>query len=124
MPVFAFVNGVAFVFLVYTVFSLVNLHGLLGWALPPGLPVWGALLIAIAVYQIAMTPVRVTRHVAIRWYGGHAAWDGLFGLIVIGTIVWVFLTHSAEARDALQQFGQNIPGVWWDFRQAVSGFFR
>jgi len=124
MPVFAFVNGVSFVFLVYVIFSLVNTRAVLGWALPSGLPVWGALLLAFIAYQVVMTPIRVTRHVALRWYGGHAAWDGLFGLIVLGTIVWMFLTHQAEARDALQQFGQNIPGVWRDFRQAVSGLFR
>jgi phage shock protein PspC (stress-responsive transcriptional regulator) len=119
MPLFVLVSVVGLLALAFVVVSLVNTHAVLGWTLPPDIPVWAALLGAFVLYLMVMAPFHAARHAARQTYGWYAAWDGLLWLAVIGVMIWIASTHGPEIRDVLRRFFQNLPDVWHGLQRST-----
>jgi hypothetical protein len=124
MPLFVLVSVAGLLALAFVVVSLVNAHAVLGWPLPPDIPVWAALLGAFVLYLMVMAPFHAARHAARQTYGWYAAWDGLLWLAVIGVMIWIASTHGPEIRDVLRRFFQNLPDVWHELRRSTDSLLN
>jgi phage shock protein PspC (stress-responsive transcriptional regulator) len=124
MPLFVLVSVVGLLALAFVVVSLVNTHAVLGWTLPPDIPVWAALLGAFVLYLMVMAPFHAARHAARQTYGWYAAWDGLLWLAVIGVMIWIASTHGPEIRDVLRRFFQNLPDVWHGLQRSTDSLLN
>jgi phage shock protein PspC (stress-responsive transcriptional regulator) len=123
MPLFVLVSVAGLAALAFIVVSLVNSGTVLGWTLPPDIPVWAAILCAFVVYLIVMAPFHAARQAARYTYGWYAAWDGLIWLAVIGVMIWIASTHGPEIRDVLRRFFQNLPNVWHGLQRSADALF-
>jgi hypothetical protein len=116
MPIFGIVHAALFMFLLFSIVSLVNTHEILGWPIPAGIPLWGGILLLVAAYTIVSAPVHAIRHASSLAYNPNypwfAAWGGLLwlGFSILG--VWLAYNHLPE----VQQFFQNLPAVWNEIR--------
>jgi phage shock protein PspC (stress-responsive transcriptional regulator) len=120
LPVFGLAHVALFVVMAAVVISLVNHGGVLGWMLPPDIPLWAAVLIVFIGYQILVAPFRA----AAMWGtpaapGGAPAlfafWQGLAWLIGLAFVVWIASDHVPEIREFLQR----MPEVFREFIQAM-----
>jgi phage shock protein PspC (stress-responsive transcriptional regulator) len=133
LSLFSFLRGALFLLLVLGIFSIVSTGALFHIALPAGLPVWGAILILLFVYQVIAWPVRATRH--MLWHHGwggssptlpvfYGFFDTLVWLAVLGVLVWLADRHIPQVHQALQ----NLPAFfhhaadsvkeWWSVQKS------
>jgi phage shock protein PspC (stress-responsive transcriptional regulator) len=120
LPLFGLAHVALFVVMAAVVISLVNHGGVLGWMLPPDVPLWAAVLIVFVAYQIVVAPFR-----AAAMWGSPAApgpaqplfafWHAVAWLIGLAFIVWIASNHLPEIRE----FVQRMPEVLREFAQAM-----
>jgi len=114
LPIFALISGVLFLALILAIVSLIATHAVLGWALPPHIPLWAAIVIAVLLYSVVVSPLRLARHGGYYGPYGHG-WIGLWGallwtaLIVAG--VWVALLHWPDVQHFLEHLSTTIQGI-------------
>jgi phage shock protein PspC (stress-responsive transcriptional regulator) len=119
MPVFGLIHIALFVIVIAIVISLVNSGEILGWYLPPDVPLWAALLIVLVAYQIVVAPFRL----AGQWGSSPAPgvpawfafWQAVAWLIGLAFVVWIASNHLPEIREFLQR----VPEVFREFVQAM-----
>jgi phage shock protein PspC (stress-responsive transcriptional regulator) len=109
-PIFAIINAVLLVALVVTIVSLVTTHAVLGWALPPHIPFWVAIIAAVVIYQIVTAPIHLSRH---AYYGPAShPWFALWGTLVwtalIVALVWIAWLHWAEVQLFVQHLSATL----------------
>jgi phage shock protein PspC (stress-responsive transcriptional regulator) len=112
-PIFAIISAALLVALVVTIVSLVATHAVFGWALPPHIPFWLAIILAIVVYQIVTGPIHWSRH---AYYGSAThAWFGLWASVVwtalIVALVWAAWWHWAEVQYFFQHLSTALHNV-------------
>jgi hypothetical protein len=110
-PIFAIVNVALLVLLAFVLISLATTHAVFGFAMPAGLPLWAAILIAIAIYTAVASPFHHVHRAA--WYGYPGVdwwgpWVGLVWLALIAFSIWWGYHHVPEVHAFIQQ----LPGVW------------
>jgi phage shock protein PspC (stress-responsive transcriptional regulator) len=120
LPLLRLVHVALFVLMAAVVISLVNHGGVLGWMLPPDIPLWAAVLIVFVAYQIVVAPFR-----AAGMWGTPAApgspqalfafWHAVAWLIGLAFIVWIASNHLPEIREFLQR----IPDLVREFVHAM-----
>jgi phage shock protein PspC (stress-responsive transcriptional regulator) len=116
-PAAELVRGALFLLFAIAAISVVNSGTALGWPLPLGLPVWGALLILVATYNFLSLPLHLTRSAsgpaeAAQWWGvGGTA----IRLAVVGVLLWLAINNAPEVRE----FVQRLPGVFRAFLDAL-----
>jgi phage shock protein PspC (stress-responsive transcriptional regulator) len=123
MPLFALAHLALVVMLGATVISLVNTGAVLGWTLPPGVPMWAGIIILFIGYQIVVSPIRVME----RWSwqmrgpvaGPDAYWMSAVWLIGMAAAVWFASNHIPEIRE----FIQRLPPLVQQFAEAVRRAF-
>jgi hypothetical protein len=123
MPIFVLLSVAGLAALAFVVISLVNTRAVLGWTLPPDIPVWAALFGAFILYVMVMAPFQAARHAARYRYGWYAAWDGLLWLAVVGVMIWIASTHGPEIREVLRRFFQHLPEVWHGLQRSADALF-
>ncbi len=124
VPIFALAHLALFLTMAAMMISLVNTGAILGWALPPDVPVWAGALMLLIAYQIVVSPIRAVQHWSWQaWSGGqpgpYAFWNAVIWLLGIAFVVWLGSNHIPEIRE----FIQRLPPLFRQFVEAVRGFF-
>jgi len=102
---------VLFVALILAIGSLVTTHAVLGWALPPQLPLWAAIIIALVLYHVAASPLRFARHAGYYGpygYGWFALWGAMVWTALVVLCFWFAWWHWAEVQHFLQHLSVQI----------------
>ena len=112
-PIFAIISAAFLVALIVTIVSLVATHAVLGWVLPPHIPLWVAIVAAVVLYQVVTAPIHLSRH---AYYGPAShAWFALWGTLVwtalIVALAWLTWLHWAEVQPFLQHLSTILHGV-------------
>lgn len=116
-PLYAIVNIALIVLLVLAIVSLAKTHALFGYAIPPDMPLWMAILIVIIVYQVIASPFHLSRRLAVYQEvraPAVAAFEPFIGLVWLGFIafaIWYGYHHVPAVHD----FIQRLPAIWSDF---------
>ena len=83
-----------------------------GLALPPGIPLWAAILILIVLFQLVTSPIRAARHASYyawgRDQGWFMVWDGVFAMAVTCLVFWLVYHYIWPVED-FQHFVDKIP---------------
>jgi hypothetical protein len=112
LPVFAVLDAALFVAWILVIVSAVMTGTIFGWPLPSDLPVWGSLLILIAISLAATAPLRAARHTAHhawgRYYAPWAALSGVFWLGFTVLFLWLAYQHIPQVHALLDQ----VPAFW------------
>jgi phage shock protein PspC (stress-responsive transcriptional regulator) len=114
LPIFALISGVLFLVLVLAILSLVTTHAVLGWALPPHIPLWAAIVIAVVLYSVVVSPLRFARHAGYYGPYGHgwiALWGAMLWTAIIVACVWVALLHWPQVQSFLEHLSTTIHGI-------------
>jgi phage shock protein PspC (stress-responsive transcriptional regulator) len=90
VPIAALLGAVVFVAFVLALFSLVTQHGILGWGLPFGVPLWVAIVALVVVYVMISTSLRMIRHGGQQAGGYHPVWGTFHGLLWVGFVALLF----------------------------------
>ncbi len=112
-PMFALINTVLALVLVFTLISIVSNNEVFGYPLPPGVPVWAWILMALFGYQIIASPFRFARRAA--WYPCGPPYSAVIGPFVGVLWIAVLLVAGWWAYDHLpqvQDFIQRVPEIW------------
>lgn len=120
VPVFALAHLALFLMMAAMMISLVNTGAILGWTLPPGVPVWAGALMLLVAYQIVVSPIRAVQHWSWQmWSGGqpgpYAFWNAVIWLLGIAFVVWIGSNHIPEIRE----FIQRLPPLIRQFAEAI-----
>jgi phage shock protein PspC (stress-responsive transcriptional regulator) len=110
IPIAAILNALLFGALILAIGSLVTTHGVFGWALPPQIPLWAAIVIAVVLYSFVASPLRFARHAG--YYGplGYA-WFALWGVlwtVLLAVFVWLAWWHWADVQLFLQHLSLTL----------------
>jgi phage shock protein PspC (stress-responsive transcriptional regulator) len=96
LPVFAVINASVFVAWILVILSAVTTRTIFGWALPPEMPLWAALLVLFAIYVAVVGPLSAARHGArSAWGPYYAPWAAISGLLWVGfTMLFFWLSYQ------------------------------
>lgn len=114
LPIFALISGVLFLALVLAILSLVTTHAVLGWSLPPHIPLWAAIVVAVVLYSVVVSPLRLARHAGYYGPYGHgwiALWGAMFWTALIVACAWVALLHWPQVQHFLEHLSATIQGI-------------
>jgi phage shock protein PspC (stress-responsive transcriptional regulator) len=111
-PVFGLVGAGLFVLFISAFISMASTGAVLGWSLPPQIPLWAGLLILVALY-VAMHETITTARRATYALGGpsqarFAALDGLFWLAFCALFLWIAYLYLP----AVQYFIDRLLSMW------------
>jgi phage shock protein PspC (stress-responsive transcriptional regulator) len=114
LPIVGIVSALLFLALIGAILSLVTTHAVLGWALPPHIPLWAAIVLAIVLYHVIASPLHVARRG--YYYGpyGHgwlALWGAMLWMALIAACVWVALLHWPDVQHFLEHLSAAIQGI-------------
>lgn len=109
-PLFAIINVALLVLLAFVLISISTTHAVFGIAIPAGVPLWAAILIAVGIYTAVASPFHHVHRAA--WYGyptdWWGPWIGLLWLAFIAFSIWWGYHHVPEVRAFIQQ----LPAMW------------
>ncbi len=112
LPVFAIINAAVFVSWVFVLLSVILTGTVFGWPLPTDLPLWGSILILIALYAVATAPLRAARHAGYQAWGPHyGPWGALAGVFWLGftaLFFWLAYQHIPQVHALIDQ----LPATW------------
>ena len=91
---------------------LASTGSLLGWQLPPDIPLWAAIVIIILVFSAITSPLRHARKAIFRYNSGpDMHWIfGTYQLLTLGvwaSVCWFAYTHIPEVREFFGNFIWN-----------------
>jgi len=94
------------------VILLASTGNLLGWQLPPDIPLWAAIVIIILVFSAVTSPLRHARKAIFRYNSGpDMHWIfGTYQLLTLGVwvaVCWIAYTHIPEVREFFGNFIWN-----------------
>jgi phage shock protein PspC (stress-responsive transcriptional regulator) len=124
LPVFALIHFALFVTMAAMMVSLVNTGAILGWPLPPNVPVWAGALMLLVGYQIVVSPIRAVHHWSWQLRGdgqpgAYALWNAAIWLIGMALVMWIGSNHIPEIREFLQR----LPPLVREFAEAMRNLF-
>ncbi|HUF23075.1 MAG TPA: PspC domain-containing protein [Vicinamibacterales bacterium] len=124
MPVFGLLQFALFFVLVAAMVSLVNTGEVLGWELPPDMPVWAGLLILLVGYQLISSPLRGMQYMSAQpgaglHPAGYGFWNAVVSLVALAFLFWFAAGHIPE----IQEFLQRLPEVGREFADAMRELF-
>ena len=104
----------------FVVLSLLATGSVLGWSLGH-LPLWGAVVLLIVLYQIVVSPLRAARYAHSPYfyayrYRSHALADALIGLLILALLVWLLDHHLAAVQHVLSVLSQRVASLWQQAR--------
>ena len=114
LPIFALISGVLFLALILAIVSLITTHAVLGWVLPPHIPLWAAIVIAVLLYSVVVSPLRLARHGGYYGPYGHgwiALWGAMLWTALIVAGVWVALLHWPDVQHFLEHLSATLQGI-------------
>ncbi len=123
LPFAAILNVVLFLALLGAILSLVMTHAVLGWMLPPHIPLWVAIVLAIVLYHVVASPLHFARHAGYYGPFGHgwyALWGAMLWTAIVVACVWVALLHWPDVQHFLEHlsaliqqlnFGGHAPAI-------------
>jgi phage shock protein PspC (stress-responsive transcriptional regulator) len=118
VPIAAVLGALLFVALVLAIGSLIETHAILGWTLPPHIPLWAAIVILIVLYQCVASPLHYAHRIG-RYgpfgYGWLALWGSLLWTGCVVVLVWLAWRHWPEVQSFLQHLPESLHniGSWW-----------
>ncbi|HEX5474786.1 MAG TPA: PspC domain-containing protein [Vicinamibacterales bacterium] len=119
-PIYAVVSVALVVLLALALMSLGATHALFGYPLPPGVPLWAAFLVVIAVYSLIASPFHHSHRYGPYGYTPLHAWVhslvGLLWLVVIAFSIW----YGYHYVPAVHDFILRLPDVWNQFVDSLS----
>jgi phage shock protein PspC (stress-responsive transcriptional regulator) len=125
VPFFALAHLALFLTMAAMLISLVNTGAILGWTMPPDVPVWAGALMLLIGYQIVVSPIRAVQHWS--WQlgtggqpGPYAFWNAVIWLLGIAFVVWIGSNHLPEIRE----FIQRLPPLIQQFAEAIRRLFE
>lgn len=123
-PVFGLVQFALFFVLVVAMVSLVNTGDVLGWELPPDMPVWGGLLILLVGYQLISSLLRGMLYMSAQpgtglHPAGYGFWNAVVSLVALAFLFWFAAGHIPE----IQEFLRRLPEVGREFGDAMHDLF-
>lgn len=112
-PMFGLINTVLALALAFMLIGIVADNEVFGYALPPGVPVWAWVLMALFAYQIVASPFKFARRAAWYPYGPpyHVMFGPFVGLLWIAVLVvagWWAYDHMPQVHE----FIQRVPDIW------------
>jgi phage shock protein PspC (stress-responsive transcriptional regulator) len=114
LPIVALLNAVLFLALILAILSLVTTHAVLGWALPPHIPLWVAIVLAVVIYHVVASPLHYARHGGYYGPFGHG-WLALWGVMVwtalVVACVWIALLHWPEVQHFFEHLSAALQGL-------------
>jgi phage shock protein PspC (stress-responsive transcriptional regulator) len=113
VPVFTLIGAALFVVVVIAIVSLFRTGGIFDWALPHEVPVWGAILILVIIYQAVHMPLRAASRASYeatagRRHGWLAAADGVLWLGFAALLFWLAYLFMPEVRSLFE----SMPFDW------------
>jgi phage shock protein PspC (stress-responsive transcriptional regulator) len=111
LPIAALLNAVLFLALILAILSLVATHAVLGWVLPPHIPLWVAIVVALVLYHVVVSPLRFARHAGYYGPFGHpwsALWGAMLWTALVVACVWAALLHWPDVQHFLEHFSALI----------------
>ncbi len=119
IPIAAIVGAALFIALILAILSLVMTHAVLGWTLPPHLPLWAAIVILVVLYHVVASPLHAAHR--IGRYGPYGyGWAALWGTLVwTGCLIlcaWLAWRHWPEVQSFLQHLPQSLQGIGLPWR--------
>ena len=112
VPILAIANTLLDCAAIAAIVILASTGGLLGWQLPPDIPLWAAVLVIILIFSAITSPLRHARK-AIFYYnsGPNSHWMAasyqLLSLAVFVIIWWAAYTRVPEVREFFSHFFSN-----------------
>ena len=104
--------------------SLVNTGAILGWQLPPDVPLWAA---ALMLSRLSDRRLAIPGRTALVWRSGAGAgagwfafWNAVIWLIGLAFVVWFASDHIPE----ITEFMQRMPHLFREVMYAVRDFVR
>jgi phage shock protein PspC (stress-responsive transcriptional regulator) len=124
LPLFALAHFALLLTFGFMVVSLVNTGAVLGWTLPPDVPVWAGILVLFIGYQVVVSPIRAVQHWSFQipaggQPGAFAFWNAVVWLTGMAFIVWIASNHMPEIRE----FIQKLPPLIQQFAEAMRRLF-
>lgn len=112
LPILSIISGALFCVWLAVLFSLLTTGAVFGWPLPPDVPFWVGLIVAMMLYSMFAWPLHAMRRASYYalggvHYSGVAAWDSLMGLGFTILFLWFAYQYFPEVRE----FVQNIPAM-------------
>ncbi len=105
MAVASLVSALLSVLLLLAIVSLVMKRAVLGWTLPPHLPLWAAIVILVVIYSVLVSPLRFVRHfgsVDPFVAGWQSLWRALAWIAVLVLLAWLAREHWPAVQSALR----------------------
>jgi phage shock protein PspC (stress-responsive transcriptional regulator) len=121
-PFFALASLVVTLAVFYAIYSILVHGAAFGIGVPAGIPHWAAIIILLFLIQFIVWPLKAMRHSVLYGYGPpyyHPVvhfWNGIAGLAVFVVVVWLFIHHPSQVRDAIQNFGHEMRAAFEAFR--------
>jgi phage shock protein PspC (stress-responsive transcriptional regulator) len=114
VPVFTALSAVVFVAFALAVLFLAVTGGILDWSLPPDIPVWTAVLIALIGYLALQGPLRAARRASYEAtagprHGWVAAADGLLWVGFVALLFWIAYLSFPEVHDLFEDLRRGWP---------------
>jgi phage shock protein PspC (stress-responsive transcriptional regulator) len=104
VPIAALLGALVFVAFILAMFSLVTQHGIFGWSLPFGMPLWVGIVALILLYVVVSTSLRMIRQGSYPSTGYHPGWGAFHGVLWIGFVAllfWVAYTYLPGVRELI-----------------------
>jgi phage shock protein PspC (stress-responsive transcriptional regulator) len=120
VPVFMVINLALFVVLWFAIHSLATTGAVSGWAIPPGMPFWVAVLIVVSLFALATSPLSLARHISYRAYSHYplfAIWSGVVWMAVVVVLIYYGSQHQTEVRDFIARLPEMWREIWTGFQQ-------
>lgn len=124
VPVFGLLQFALFFVMAAAMVSLVNTGEVLGWDLPPDMPMWAGLLILLVGYQLISSPLRGMQYMSAQpgaglHPAGYGFWNAVVSLVALAFLFWFASGHIPEIQDFLQR----LPEVGREFGDAMRELF-
>lgn len=124
VPVFGLLQFALFFVMVAAMVSLVNTGQVLGWDLPPDMPVWAGLLMLLVGFQLLSSPLRGLQYMSAQpgaglHPAGYGFWNAVVSLVALAFLFWIAAGHIPE----IQEFLERLPEVGREFADAMRDLF-
>jgi phage shock protein PspC (stress-responsive transcriptional regulator) len=127
LPFVSVLHGALVILFICALISLLATGAVFGVIPPAGVPVWVALLVLLMIYGMLVWPLKAARRAFyFSGAGAGAAWpfffliDAIVWIAVVGTLVWLAMRYSPQAREAVQ----NIPAIAHDAVNTVRDWWQ
>ncbi len=114
IPIASILGALLFIALILAIGSLVTTHAVLGWMLPPHIPLWAAIVILVVLYHVVASPLHAA-HRAGRYgpfgYGLLAMWGALIWAACVVLVAWLTWRHWPEVQSFLQHLPASLNGI-------------